>query len=1537
MINKTFNRKRIAFFSTILAVICALVFSMYYSAPCVGAMGGGSGRLIITGFGGVSIYAVDADPNIGLQSFDMATNYPGNPVDFPSVANNGAIAFSFRGPGDDNYRVWAMDADGSNRRQLTFTRAVPTSDVAPTISPDGTKVAFISNRFDVPTFPDSSQKNPEVFIVNTDGSNLHQVTPSEQEPQHGSNPNTYITDFGWASDSTLIVAGARVVPGQPALKYGLFSFNSDGTGQTSLNLLHPAYGTSQSFDVRGGHILYGNSNRLFVFDLGGNVLNQVNGTSFGEQLLGHGSARLSPDGSRIGYMSGTNNGSLITMNLDGTGRVTVRTNLGVGTLPFWWTTGGQIPVPARIELTPNVLQIPNDGTSATISPALYDSNGNLIFRSARFAVTCDATHPCDVPFNPFGGFQLTPFNKINLTNPSTTNIGYVTVCGTNGVQACSIVGLNRDINFAELRSSVPTANTNGAGGDGVFTIRRTSSQANSTFAVDFTTGGTAVRGLDYSLNVAGNSVLIPAGQNTVDIRVTPLLAAGNKTVSLSITAPPNASYLTVAGQDSAIVNIIDNGSPTGPLSLSSISTSHGGNGGVIASTIYGSNIGDGATVKLTRAGQTDIPGANVHTAVGGKSIIAVFDLRGASPGSWNVVVTNPDSSTQQLTNGFQVEPNSPNRLTVQISGAGVIRASHSRSNYDVIYTNHGNTDVYGVVLFITGVARNECATPADVNCTYLDTPLQNIPDLPGQDPLPAWVRQVPNIVPVDLPNVSGPGIRQVGAIPVLIPRIPANTSRTFRFSMRFSVVGETALQKINASILPPLVTAVTVPGASKPTIAMRALTPDDAFSDGAACVHSIVQNAINCALGFVPGEQCLAAGLAYMQNLAGAVGNNSYQNLDSTAAFSGAQQYAGLISIMTCLKSATPLGTFLNVLGCLAGVYDSCVTCLGPDACNPFNLYFVQSADPNEKTGVRRLTPQNYIPSSNMLYGISFENKPDATAPAQDVVITDQLDTTKLDVTTFELGQMTFGDTVINVPTGLTSFTTEVDLRPANDLLVSVNANLDQNTGLVTWTFLSLDPFTRQTPTNALAGFLPPNIDGVQGAGKVLFTISPKNTVTTGDEIRNHATIIFDLNAPITTNEWLNTIDDSKPISSVQPLAAQQSSTTFTVNWSGNDTGSGINDYTLYVSENGGPFNPSAVGTTNTTTQFTGAYDTTYSFYTISRDNAGNVEGAKVVGDATTHTPAAPATISGTVTYGNAIPAATRYVSNVLISGAGSPPVSVFTGAPGASAGTYALSGFGAGSYTVTPTKTGGVNNITSFDAAKIAQHVAGISNLTGNQLIVADASNNGSISSFDAAQIANYVVSSSPAGTSGTWKFNPVNRTYASVNSSVNGEDFSALLMGEVSGNWTNTGARPSNGPAKSIAVKSPDLITSTGSEVVIPIEVQGAANKGIISYEINMSYDPSVIQPVADPVDLSGTVSSRLTFAFNADQPGILRVAVYGAYPIDTNGVLMNLRFTAVGAPGSVSRLILTHMMFNEGDPEAIATDGRVRIWDAAANQAE
>ena len=112
-------------------------------------------------------------------------------------------------------------------------------------------------------------------------------------------------------------------------------------------------------------------------------------------------------------------------------------------------------------------------------------------------------------------------------------------------------------------------------------------------------------------------------------------------------------------------------------------------------------------------------------------------------------------------------------------------------------------------------------------------------------------------------------------------------------------------------------------------------------------------------------------------------------------------------------------------------------------------------------------------------------------------------------------------------------------------------------------------------------------------------------------------------------------------------------------------------------------------------------------------------------------------TVSGVVIYGNAIGAPTsRFVSNVTINAAGSPNLTTTTVSSGPTAGQYSLTGFGAGAYTVTPSKTGSVNGITSFDAAKISQHVAETRFLSGNQLLAADVSDNGAVSSFDAAQI---------------------------------------------------------------------------------------------------------------------------------------------------------------------------------------------------------
>ena len=261
--------------------------------------------------------------------------------------------------------------------------------------------------------------------------------------------------------------------------------------------------------------------------------------------------------------------------------------------------------------------------------------------------------------------------------------------------------------------------------------------------------------------------------------------------------------------------------------------------------------------------------------------------------------------------------------------------------------------------------------------------------------------------------------------------------------------------------------------------------------------------------------------------------------------------------------------------------------------------------------------------------------------------------------------------------------------------------------------------------------------------------------------------------------------------------------------------------------------------------------------------------------------------------------------------------------------------------------KTTGQNGISSLDAARIAQHVSGSVLLTNDyQKVTADVSNNGAISSFDAAQIATFVASGSgpTTGITGTWRFfippgptfpvgsSPTSRTYPSITSNFAGEDYIGLLMGEVSGNWTPSAARLVNqGPERGASVELPNLATQGDKEFIIPVNVQGVANKDVIAYEFDLRYDPSVIQPQTDPIDLTGTVSRGLTAVANAQEPGLLRVAIYGPMPINENGLLLNLKFTAVGTPGSVSPLIWERLMFNEGDLPTITTNGQIKLYDA------
>ncbi|MGQ9583539.1 MAG: OmpL47-type beta-barrel domain-containing protein [Thermoplasmatota archaeon] len=86
------------------------------------------------------------------------------------------------------------------------------------------------------------------------------------------------------------------------------------------------------------------------------------------------------------------------------------------------------------------------------------------------------------------------------------------------------------------------------------------------------------------------------------------------------------------------------------------------------------------------------------------------------------------------------------------------------------------------------------------------------------------------------------------------------------------------------------------------------------------------------------------------------------------------------------------------------------------------------------------------------------------------------------------------------------------------------------------------------------------------------------------------------------------TIDTTPPSSSMSPLSGYQTVADFTVSWSGRDTTSGVEGYTVYVSTDGGPFSAWLEGTANTSALYRGEGGHEYAFYVRARDRAGLVE-----------------------------------------------------------------------------------------------------------------------------------------------------------------------------------------------------------------------------------------------------------------------------------------------------------------------------------------
>ncbi|MDQ4122115.1 MAG: hypothetical protein M3209_11805 [Acidobacteriota bacterium] len=165
--------------------------------------------------------------------------------------------------------------------------------------------------------------------------------------------------------------------------------------------------------------------------------------------------------------------------------------------------------------------------------------------------------------------------------------------------------------------------------------------------------------------------------------------------------------------------------------------------------------------------------------------------------------------------------------------------------------------------------------------------------------------------------------------------------------------------------------------------------------------------------------------------------------------------------------------------------------------------------------------------------------------------------------------------------------------------------------------------------------------------------------------------------------------------------------------------------------------------------------------------------------------PQAILSVSGTVSYAlNTV----KKISNATLTAAGMSSANALT----TSTGTYSLNNlFTDGQYTVTPSKTGGANNITAFDATLVLRCVAAGNNctLTVNQKTAADTDGQNGVTAFDATLILRYVAANGQnanTGQTGNWKFDPASRIHNLSNSSVPNQNYTGILIGEIDGDWS-------------------------------------------------------------------------------------------------------------------------------------------------------
>jgi PKD repeat protein len=623
-----------------------------------------------------------------------------------------------------------------------------------------------------------------------------------------------------------------------------------------------------------------------------------------------------------------------------------------------------------------------------------------------------------------------------------------------------------------------------------------------------------------------------------------------------------------------------------------------GNAGYVTITVFGGGlVPESSSILLRKEGTSEIKGINLYSPASGQ-LAAQFPLNGAELGKYDFVVKNKDSE-QVLKDAFTVTEAILPEPWVSVSGRGLILFNMWQT-YTINYGNKGNVNALGVPLNIA------ISDLPGMDIEFIDFKIEANEYIKTNTP---EIVELMDTLYTVVEDYFEPD-KDARFYPLYIPVIESNSSKSLHIRVK-SPEDFKIETWVNNSFFE------TTSATNKSAATNSSDLPDDQTKLNACIALSAAHAASSSAMdlvGMVLPVDCVYDFATFAFNPWDAAKpehevNAALQNWGYSLA-SAAISCIGDLTPIKAIKIGLKITSIVNNMyqGYLA--QQDCLNAFDPRYKNKKGVKAVSSFDPNEMIGPSGFSDNNYIAGYNLMpYSVLFENKSSATAPAHIVTITDTLDLSVFDLTDFGFSSFGWGDTILNsLGNKLKEFSMDVDLRPGINLITRVSGKLDTLTGIVKWEFLSLNPETMNLEEDPFIGFLPPNVSSPEGEGFVSFSVGLKKELGTNAEIRNKASIVFDANKPIITNEYLNTLDLDVPESRVYQLK-ETLENHFLLEWTGSDKGSGVQYYSIYVLENDTLLYPWLINTTALSAPFEkGEIGSNYKFYSIATDNVSLIE-----------------------------------------------------------------------------------------------------------------------------------------------------------------------------------------------------------------------------------------------------------------------------------------------------------------------------------------